>query len=145
MANKVFPHGKKHLATDTDWLNSTIKLVAIDLADYTYDETDEFYGDVAAAAREEISGALAGKTATVVINGGGDDYVVLDATDVVLAGATGDPVEAFIIIHDTGVIATSPVLSYHDQEPDGDPISIILNGGDVNVAFSDPNGIIRLS
>lgn len=146
MANKVYPHGKKHLVTDVNWLTSAIYGVAIDLADYVYDETDEFLADIAAASREELSGALNGKTASVVINSTGDDYVVLDAANFILAGASGDPVEAFAIVAgDPSNPATSALLSFHDTAPDNTPYSIILNGGDINIATSDPNGIIRLS
>lgn len=123
MANALYPSFKKALldgdiALDT----SNVKVVLIDLADYTYSSAHDFLDDVLAAARVATSGNLASKTTT-----GG----TFDSADPVFTAATGDVSEALILYVDSGVDATSYLIAFYDTGVTGLPVT--PNGGDINV------------
>lgn len=143
MANKVYPKGKKHIASDVNLLTDTIKIAIIDTADDTYSEADEFLGDLAAGAVVAKSAALTSKTLTVVTDAG-DDYVVFDADDTSCSGVTGDSVEAYIVYKDTGSDATSPVLEWVDHDGSNATFTVTPNGGAINITF-DAAGILRIN
>jgi len=132
MANLLYPLAKQHfLAGDIDLVNDDIRVILIDTADYTYSAAHEYLSDVAAGAREEVSGAMTGKS----ITGG-----VFDAADVTFSAATGDPCEALIIYQHTGTDGTSILIAYIDSAT-GLPIT--LNGGDATVVWN-ASGIFAL-
>jgi hypothetical protein len=134
MANALLPKAaKKILDGDIDLLNDTIKLVGVDTADYTRDDTDEFLSEIASGARVCTSDALASKTTT-----GG----VFDAANSTFGVVTGDPFELLALIKDTGSDATSPIIAFIDTAG-GSPIAAIPNGGEITITF-DAAGIIEL-
>lgn len=145
MANKAYPTGKKHLVTDIDLTADTIKVVMLDLGTYTYNEAHEFLSSILSGSRVATSPSLTGKTVTVVADAA-DDYAVFDSTDTSFAAvpATQPSAEGYAVYKDTGSAATSPLLFFVDRDPSNTAISIIPNGGDINLAFSDPNGICRV-
>ena len=121
MANVLYPKGKKKfLDGDIDLLNDTIMATLIDLADYTYDADDEFYSDVAAAAKVAEIELATGKTTT-----GGQ----FNADDVTWLNVTGDTCEAVIIWKDTGDDATSALIAFIDDDESGLPVT--PNGGNI--------------
>lgn len=128
MANLIFPLYKEALITGSANISlsgGNIKATLIDLADYTYSASHDFYDDVPAAAREEISANLASKTVALG---------VFDAADFVFTAAAGDPCEALIIWIDTGTPSTSRLVAYYDAGVTGLPVT--LNGGDVNITVN---------
>lgn len=145
MANKAYPYGKKHLVSDVSLTSDSIKVVLIDLGTYTYGESHEFLSSIGSGARVATSPALSGKTVSVVTDAG-DDYAVFDATDTTFtAVSVAQPsAEGYAVYKDTGSAATSPLLFYVDRDPSNVAISVVPNGGDINLAFSDPNGIAKI-
>jgi len=131
MANALYDKGRNAFATgDIDWVNDTIVLYLIDTADYTVDlNAHQFLSAVPGAARVANT-ALAGKTA---VDG------VVDANDAVFSSVTGDVSEALILVKDTGVEATSPLIAYMDTST-GLPVT--PNGGDITVTWD--NGANKL-
>lgn len=106
---------------------STIRCILGDAADYTVNlTTHDFLDDVAAAAREE------GPATLTLIDAAADG--VVDASDVVYAGAAGDPCEFLVIYKFVTVDADSNLLIYIDTAT-GLPVT--LNGGDVNVNWDN--------
>jgi hypothetical protein len=126
-ARESFLKAEINLATDT------IKAILIDAADYTVSiDVDQFLSDIPAAAREEISAALAGKTTTLG---------VFDANDVTFSATSGDPCEAIVLYQDTGVAGTSRLIAYIDNAAG---LAVTL-GGDVTVVFDNgANKIFKL-
>lgn len=90
MSNALYGKGRKgFLAGEIDWDADDIRVILIDVADYTVDlAADDFLDDIPAPARVAVSGSLTGKTTT---DG------VADADDVILSSITGDPCEALVI------------------------------------------------
>lgn len=125
MSNALYGKGRQAFASaDIDWLVDNIKCVLVDAADYTVSiDVDEFLSDIPSGAREETSGNLASKTATLG---------VCDADDVTFTGTTGDTCEALVIYQDTGVAATSRLIAYIDTAS-GLPASL---GGDITVRWA---------
>lgn len=126
MANAFYtPFLKKLLDADIDFLVDDIKVVLVDLADYTFSAAHEFLSDVPAGARVATSANLASKTTT-----GG----VFDAADATFTAATGDQSEALIIYRDTGVAATSALIRFMDTGITGMPIT--PSGADITVRWN---------
>lgn len=132
MANALYDLGREaFLAGDAAWDTDDIRAILIDTADYAVNlAAHDFLDDVAAAAREEVSGAFSGKTTAAG---------VADAADVTFTLAAGDPCEAIIIYKHTGVDATARLLAYIDTAT-GLPIT--FNGNDVIVRWD--NGANRI-
>lgn len=134
MANAFYtPFLKKLLDADIDFLVDDIKVVLVDLADYTFSAAHEFLSDVPAGGRVATSANLSSKTTT-----GG----VFDAADATFTAVTGDPSEALIIYKDTGVAATSPLIRFIDTGVTGLPIT--PSGADITVRWN-ASGIISVS
>jgi hypothetical protein len=125
MANGIFAAGREGFATAAvNWVTDTLKVTAIDLADDTISlSTDDFFNDIAAAARVATA-TLGTRTAT-----GG----VLDSVDTTMTSVIGDQFEALVIWKDTGVESTSRLLIYIDSATSGFPLT--PNGGDVLVVW----------
>jgi len=67
----------------------------------------------------------------------------LDADDPIITGPTlDDVIEAFVMLNDTGVEATSPILFYSDEAV-GLPFTVQTTGA-INVQLSSENGIAKL-
>lgn len=129
MANTIYPKGREGFAGgDIAWDTDTIKLVAVD-SGYVYNAAHDFLDDVGAAARVATSSAFSSKTITSGI---------LDAADVTLASVpVGDTITGIIIFQDTGVEATSRLIAFFDTKADTTAISVVTNGGDVVVTWSN--------
>lgn len=128
MANALYDKGRQaFLEGGINWTSDTIKLVLIDVADYTVSTTThDNLDDIPSAARVAVSGAFTGKTA---IDG------VADADDVVLPTVIGDPCEALVIFKDSGTESTSKLIAYFDTAtglpvtPNAGNITIQWDGG----------------
>jgi len=128
MAAALYDKGRqKFLEGSIAWLTDNIKLVLVDTALYSVDlATHDFLDDIPAGARVATSGNLSGKTST---DG------VADAADVTLVAVAGATVEAIVLYKDTGVAATSPLLTYDDVAaglpvtPSGTNIAVLWDAG----------------
>lgn len=126
MANALYPSFKASLLVGgIDLSTANIKVVLVDLADYTYSSAHDFLDDVAAGGRVATSGNLASKTTT-----GG----VFDSADPVFTAATGDQAEALILYVDTGSAATSNLIAFLDTGVTGLPVT--PNSGDINITVN---------
>jgi hypothetical protein len=128
LANAIYPKYKEQaMGAGLNLTSLDVKVVLVDLADYTYSAAHEFLSDVPAAARVATSPNLASKTVT---------SGVFDAADVTFATVTGDVSEALIIYQDTGVAATSRLIIFLDTgivnipiTPAGVDIPIVWDNG----------------
>jgi hypothetical protein len=137
VANALYDKGRQgFLDGSIDWDSDDIRVILVDLADYTVNlATHDNLDDVPAGARVAVSGSLSSKTVT---DG------VADAADITFSSVTGDPAEALIIYQHTGVESTSRLIAYIDTDSGG-AISVTPNGGDINVAWdSGANKIFKL-
>lgn len=131
MANTLYPKTKtKILKALLDLSSVSLKVILVDLADYTYDPAHDFLNDVPAGARVAISAAgLANK----VFSESGD-LSVFDADDVTLVGVTGDTSEALIIYNDTpGTEATKELVAIITTFTAGVPVT--PNSGDILITW----------
>jgi hypothetical protein len=136
MASALYPKFKEALlGGDIDLAAVNVKAVLVDTSDVgaSYNAANQFLGDIPSGSRVVTSGNLASKTIT---NG------TFDAADITFTAASGDPVEAIVLFVDTGVAATSNLICFIDTTVGG-PLSITLNGGDVNVQWA-AGGIFSL-
>ena len=134
MANALYGKARQaFLDGDIDWAADDIKVVIVDVADYTVSiDVDEFLSDIPAGAREETSSNLGSKTSTLG---------VADAADPTFTGTAGDTSEALVIYKDTGVAATSRLIAYIDTAT-GLPTTL---GGDITVRWDNgANKIFKL-
>ena len=119
MASALYPSFKQLLlGGDIDLAVDTIKIVAVDTADYTFNSAHDNLDDVAGASRIGFTGALANKTIT---------SGVFDSDPGVIPSATGDTFEAIIIYKEGGTEATSPLIAFIDG------LSHTPNGNNINV------------
>lgn len=135
MASALYDLGRKKFADgDIDLLADNIKVTLIDSNDYIENlSTDEFYGDIPAAAKVAESGNLINKDTTAG---------TFDAADITFTSVTGDVCEALVIWKDTGTPSTSPLIAFIDNAT-GLPVT--PNGGDINVTWdSGANKIFTL-
>lgn len=135
MANALYGKGREgFLGGDIDWDANDIRVILIDVADYTVSiDVDDFLDDVPGAARVATSGAFTTKTKTLG---------VADADDVTLTAVTGDPSEALVIYQHTGVEATSRLIAYIDSATN---LPVTPNGGNIVIAWdSGANKIFKL-
>ena len=135
MAKSWYPKGKENFANgDIDWINDTIKAVAVD-SGYTYSSTHDNLDDVVSGNRIATSPALTSKTSTAG---------VLDAADATISSvASGDTIAGVIVYKDSGTEATSPLIVFVSEEEDADPISTPTNGSDITLTFGS-GGIATL-
>lgn len=115
-----------------NWSTGDIRAILVDTADYVVNlATHATLADIPAAAREEISASLTGKTVTAG---------VADANDVTFSSATGDPTEAIVLYQHNGA-ETARLIAYID----GAGVTVTLNGGNVVVAWDNgANKIFKL-
>ena len=133
--NQLYGKGREgFLGGDIDWDADVIKVVAVDVADYSVDiDGDEFLADIPSAARVATTDALTAKTKALGVAG---------AANSVFPTVTGDPFEAVVIFQDTGDAATSRLIAYIDTAT-GLPMT--PNGGDINMNFdTGANKIFKL-
>ena len=106
MANAIYDKYKERaMGVGLDLTALDVKVVLVDLADYTFSQAHEFLSDVPAAARVATSANLSGKSVT---NG------VFDAADTVFTAVSGDQSEALILYQDTAVAGTSRLITFLD-------------------------------
>ena len=135
MGNALYDKGREgFLDGSIDWDTNDIRVILIDVADYTVNlATHTFLNEVPAISRVATSGALTSKTVAAG---------VADAADVVLAAVTGDPCEAIVIYKHTGVETTSALIAYIDSAT-GLPVT--PNGGDITIQWdAGANKIFKL-
>lgn len=136
MANALYDSGKErllgHSTESINLISDTIKVILIDVADYTVDlATHTHLDDVAVAAR--VSTATLSSVTTT--------SGVFDAGDTTFASVTGDESEALIIYKDSGTESTSPLIAYIDNATSGIPIT--PSGANIVVTW-DASGIFTL-
>jgi hypothetical protein len=135
MANAIYPKYKEALisgAANVSLSTGTVKVMLVDLADYTYNAAHDFLDDVPAGARVGAPQTLGTKT----VAGG-----LFDAADVAIPAVTGDQSEAIVIYIDTGVEATSRLVAYLDAGVTGLPVT--PNGGEIDIVWN-ASGIFQL-
>jgi hypothetical protein len=133
VANALYPAFKQAcLNGDINLPTANVKVLLVDLDEYTYSAAHDFLDDVPAPARIASSGNLGSKT----ITGG-----VFDAADPTFTSVTGAQSEAVIVYIDTGTVGTSRLIGYFDTGVTGLPVT--PNGGDINVTFN-ASGIFAL-
>ncbi len=136
----IYPKALEAFANgQIDWLTNKIRAYLIDAADYTYSTTHEFLSSVPVGSRVANSD-LTGKT-----NVSG----ALDANDTVLAGVSGDPSEAVILVRaaavdpGTDLAETAQRLIAYIDNYSGFPVT--PNGTNITVQWpSDANRILRI-
>lgn len=128
MANKVYPKLKKGFLSGAavDLVASNVKVVLIDINDYTYSDAHQYLADIPAGARVATSANLAGKTLS--------DLADFDSDDPVLPGVTGDELESLAMYVDTGSEATSPLIYFQDTGIAGAPLT--PDGNDIKIAVN---------
>jgi hypothetical protein len=135
MANAIYPKYKEALLSsgaNSALSSGTVKVLLIDLADYTYSSSHQYLSDVAAAARVATGAALANKTVT---NG------LFDADDFSFTSVSGDQSEALILFIDTGTESTSRLVAFFDTGVGGLPVT--PNGQNINITWN-ASGIFQL-
>jgi hypothetical protein len=135
MANTLYDKGRQRfLEGALNWLTDTIKCYLVDTGSYTANfTTHEYLSDVSAGARIAGPVTLTSKTST-----GG----AADAADSTFTSVSGTSIEVILLIKDTGVEGTSPVIAYIDTAT-GLPIT--PNGGDIIVTWDNgANKIFKL-
>lgn len=135
MANALYGKGREgFLGGDIDWDANDIRVILIDVVDYTVSiDVDDFLDDVPGAARVATSGAFTTKTKTLG---------VADADDVTLTAVTGDISEALVIYQHTGTEATARLIAYIDSATN---LPVTPNGGNIVIAWDNgANKIFKL-
>ena len=127
MANAVYPIGKeKFLQADINMTNDDVKVVLVDLEEYTYSAADDALADISASARVAVSNALGSKTTTTGI---------FDSADITLSAVTGDPFEALVLYVSASTEATSYLVAFIDTNVSGLPLT--PNGGNVTITWDN--------
>lgn len=125
MANALYPKTKAQmLQAGINLLLADIRLIIVDLADYTYNASHEFLTDVPSGARVATSGSLTGKSIDAATAGFTSDFKTFSAV-------TGDVAEAIIAYIHTGTEATSRLLWFQDTGVSGLPVT--PDGRDIKV------------
>lgn len=135
MANRLYDKAREgFLNGDISWRDDDIKIALVNLNLYVPNfATDEFLSSVSGVALVDVSDPLAGKTT---------DAGVADAADPTLTSVTGVEFHAVIFFQDTGVEATSRLISFWD---DAVGLPYTPTGGNITLTFSDDaNKIFKL-
>jgi hypothetical protein len=123
---------KNAVGYDLSSAGTNVRVVMIDLADYTYNAAHEFLSDAPVAARGSTTGPMGGK---VVTNG------LFAAGNPVFIAPSGDQSEAQIVYIDTGADATSRLVLFFDTFSSGAPYT--PSGIDFAIHWN-PSGIAQL-
>jgi hypothetical protein len=130
--NQLYPKVKEHFLTgNVIMITHDIRVICVDLADYTFSSAHTTLADVPSGARVAVSPALTGKTAV-----GG----VFDATDTSIPGVTGDEFESLVMYRHTG-LETAPLVAFIDTFTAGSPLT--PTGGSVDIIWH-ASGIFAL-
>jgi hypothetical protein len=123
MANVLYPKFKEAcLGSGGTLPGGDVRVILVDLADYTYNATHEFLTSVVAGARVAVSPSLGSK---VITNG------IFSAGNTTFTAVTGDQSEALVLYLHTGTDGTSRLIAFLDTGITGMPVT--PNGGDINV------------
>ena len=131
MANRMYPKGKiAAYSKKFDLLTDPVKLVLVDLADYTPNfTTDEFLTVVPVGAIVGTAIALTGKTLTAGPSG---DAIKFNSGTATLSAVTGDVSEAVLCYVETG---TGSYLLFLDDTATGTPgLPVTPSGVDVSIS-----------
>ena len=132
MANVVYPKAKESfLKADLD-LDSEVRVILVDLADYTYNAAHTTLADVPAGGRVAVMAA--GVTTKTLTNG------TLDHDDFVFSSVSGDACEALIWYQHNGA-ETGKLICFMDTGVTGLPVT--PNGGNINVTIN-ASGVFSL-
>lgn len=126
MANALYPAFKGHLLKGDADLDGDVRVMLIDLADYSYNSAHDMLDDVAAGSR--VATLSAGVTSKTFTSG------VFDHDNFVFPTVTGDQSEALIWYLHTGTESTSKLICFMDTGVTGLPVT--PNGGDINVTVN---------
>lgn len=128
----LYPKWKQALvqASANSALTGTLKVALIDTGTYTYSATHEFLTDLT---------GIVGTPQTITTKTYTDG--VLNGDDVTFTAVTGNTVEAYVVYIDTGVAATSRLVSYVDSGVGSLPVT--PNGGDIDINWN-ASGIFAL-
>lgn len=134
MANVLYDSFKAALLQAQANLSSgDVRVLLVDLADYTYSAAHDMLDDVPAGARVGTLGAGVGsKTFTAG---------TFDHADFTFTAVTGDPSEALIWYLHTGTESTSRLICFMDTGVTGLPVT--PNGGDISVTVN-ASGVFSL-
>lgn len=132
--NGLYAKGReKFLQGAVSWPDDDIVAVFVTAA-YTPDfDVDEYLADIAVGARIATSDVLADKTTTGGWAGSGN---------IVWQTVTGPTCVAFVVVHDTGDVATSPLLAYIDTGVTNLPLD--PSGVKVTLIPDPDTGLFRL-
>jgi hypothetical protein len=132
MANKLYPAFRNTLGTTgLNLTTADLRVLLIDLADYTYADNHEFLSIVSGSAIVSTSPTLTSVTFGTLSG----SYGALDAADTSFTNVTGDPSEALILYsHDGGVDSARRLIAYIDTGIVGVPVT--PNGGNINLVWS---------
>lgn len=133
MANTLYDFARKRfLEADINWLTDTVKVYLVSTASYSANfTTHQYLSDIPGAARIGPAVNLTSKATT-----GG----AADSDDCTFASVSGAAIGAIILVKDTGVEGTSPLLAYIDTAT-GLPIT--PNGGDIIVTWDKKINVIK--
>ena len=126
MANALYPTAKAAMLTGgVNLASSDVKVLLVDLDEYTYSDSHDMLDDVPSEARVALSGNLGSKTTT-----GG----TFDSANPAFTAATGAESEALIVFVDTGTPSTSRLVAYFDTGVTGLPV--LPNSGDIQITVN---------
>lgn len=133
MANQFYDKGREAFAQGrVNWNTNDIRLILVNLANYTFSHSHARLSDVPSAARVATQ-PLTNKTSV-----GG----ALDADNVLFTNLTGGTVGAIIIYKHDSADANTELLFFFDTIS-GLPYT--PSGGDLEIVFDDgPNKIARI-
>lgn len=133
MSNFVYNKMRDYLANA--WLTNTVKILLLNLDNYTPDPANHQYlSDIPLAARVGTAQLVTGKT----VSSGG----VIDADDVTFPNVTGAVIQAYVHYFDTGTESTSKLFDFV-HEATGLPIT--PNGGPILFVYDNgANKIVRI-
>jgi hypothetical protein len=117
MANRIYPKLKVRMATGItiNFITTTIRVVMIDGALYTYDDAHEFLSDIVLAALVGISLPLAGKEMS--------ELGAFSSNNARWEGITGNSVETAALFFDSGTPSSSRLIAFYDTGMTGLPVS----------------------
>lgn len=117
MSNALYAKTKaQFMQSAINLLTVDIRLILVDLADYTFDAAHEFLSDVPAGARVAVSSSLTGKTITAAT-------AAFKSDEKTFGAVTGDISEAIIGYVHTGVAGTSRLIWFADTGVTGLPVT----------------------
>lgn len=140
MANTLYDAARERfLKGQFDWMNDTIKVILVDIGNYTFSPGHQWLSDVGTTARINGAAGLGGMTLTAKGTAAG----AANAGPVTFTTVTGPSIEAIIIYKDTGSgDSTCPLIAYIDT---GTGLPITPNGGDIIVTWDQgPNKIFKV-